>query len=392
MPWIDEEDEALVDLACRLVRQPSVLGGEDGVASIVAVEMELLGFDEVFRDPVGNVLGVVEGSSPGPVLLFDAHLDTVGIGRPESWTVGPFEGLVKGGRIWGRGSTDMKGALAAMIRAGGNLNRETLAGRLVVCGSIGEEQTEGTALKGVLESFCPDFVVIGEPSDLKLARGGRGRAEFILDVAGRPAHASSPELGKNAVLEAIRVIREVERLEMPRHDLVGAGVQCLTALVSDPFPAQSMVPGRCLMTYERRLVPGDTLEGVNADFEDCCRQAEVETTVELAEARVTTPTGQVLVSRKWYPPWETLMESPIVRGSVSALESVGLMRGISAYRFCTNAALTAGELGLPTVGYGPSREALAHVVDEYIEIDQLTASRVGYEAIARTLLSQGGPA
>ena len=285
----------------------------------------------------------------------------------------------------------MKGPLAAMVRAAGRLDRASLGGRLLVCGSVGEEQTEGTALEPVIEAFNPDLVLIGEPTDLKLARGGRGRAEFVLEVSGKPAHASTPHLGKNAVLEAARLISEIEKVPLPRHALVGSGTLCLTAMISDPCPAQSVLPSKCRITYERRLVPGDTLEQVKAEFKGCCRRAEVEARVDLVEAKVRTPTGRLLHSWKWYAPWECPVEAPIVRAAVAALESVGLENGVSAYQFCTNAAFTAGIRTLPTIGFGPSRESLAHVVDEHIEIDALIAGRLGYEAIARRLLDRDDP-
>jgi acetylornithine deacetylase/succinyl-diaminopimelate desuccinylase-like protein len=162
-------------------------------------------------------------------------------------------------------------------------------------------------------------------------------------------------------------------------------------MISNPYPAQSVLPSKCRITYERRLVPGDTLEQVKAEFERCCREAEVEATIELATAKVKTPTGRFLHSSKWYAPWECPLESPFVQASLAALESVGLQNGVSAYQFCTNAAFTAGIRTLPTVGFGPSRESLAHVVDEYIEIEALIAARRGYEAIASRMLDRDDP-
>ena len=203
--------ESLVALAQELVRCPSVLGDEGAVIDCAAEAMQSRGFDEVLRDEVGNLLGVVRGAKPGPVLLMDAHVDTVDVEPRAEWTQGPFSGEVVEDRLYGRGSSDMKGALAAMIEAAGALDRSELTGTVVVAATLGEETVEGACLReacSFLETLglAPDFVVIGEASELELVIAGRGRAEWLLEVAGVPCHASSPEQGKNAIFEMYKAM------------------------------------------------------------------------------------------------------------------------------------------------------------------------------------------
>ena len=126
--------QRIVGLARSLVRQPSVLGNEEGVARLVRGELEARGF-EVEADRVGNVIGVVRGSS-GPVFLFDAHMDTVDVSDESEWRYPPFEGRVEGDRLYGRGSSDMKGALAAMIEGLGSLTEVPVKGTLLLCASV----------------------------------------------------------------------------------------------------------------------------------------------------------------------------------------------------------------------------------------------------------------
>ena len=170
--------DALVEFAAVLVQTPSVLGNEAEVATAVSTEMERLGYDEVAIDSTGNAVGVVQGALEGPTILFDAHMDTVDVEPRESWSRDPFSGAVQDGKLYGRGSSDMKGALAAMVYAAARLDRSRMAGRVVVSASVGEEIVEGLALKRVMDRHRPDYVVIGESSDLNLVRAGRGRAEF----------------------------------------------------------------------------------------------------------------------------------------------------------------------------------------------------------------------
>jgi putative selenium metabolism hydrolase len=380
-------DDALIEMARALVRIPSVLGDEKRVAELVADEMRRLGFDTVEIDATGNAVGVVEGSAAGRTLLCDAHMDTVDVLPREAWRHDPFGGEIEGDRIYGRGSSDMKGALAAMVHAAAGLDRERLAGRVVVSASVGEELIEGAALRDVMERHSPDYVVIGEASELDLVRAGRGRAELVLETKGEPAHASTPRLGVNAVHLMTRVIEQIERLEMPTHPFVGSGVMCLTDMISVPYPAHSVVPSGCRATYERRLLPGETKDGLMTELEAACARAGAEdTAIRLATAEYETYTGVVWSEPKWYDPWELAEGHELVQGALAGLRSAGLDPKMASYQFCTNGAYSAGTAGVPTIGFGPSRETLAHVVDEYVEISQLIEARRGYTAIAEAVL------
>ena len=382
------DNEALVRFASELVGIPSVLGGEGPVAERAAQEMRRLGYEHLGIDRFGNVSGAITGESEGPTLLLDAHLDTVDVIPSESWSREPFGGKVEGGRLYGRGASDMKGAMAAMVHGVAALDREALSGRVVVVGSVGEEQVEGAALCQVMEREDPDFVVIGEASELDLVRGGRGRAEMVVTTHGAPSHASTPDQGDNAVHKMERVSAEIQRLEMREHEFLGRGVMCLTDIISIPYPAHSVVPSGCRATWERRLLPGETEEGLMAEMKAACERAgAADTSVELAFTDYRTDTGIEWRQPKWFPPWELEADHPLVTRSLEGLRGIGQTPDLAGYRFCTNAAHSAGVANVATVGYGPSREDLVHIIDEYLEIDQLTAAADGYRAIAQALLA-----
>ena len=386
-PYVD--DNALISLTRDLVQIPSLLGDEHRVAERVLAEMRLLGFDEVDLDEAGNAVGVLAGAADGPTLLFDAHMDTVDVMPRGEWSHDPFGGEVVDGRLHGRGSSDMKGALAAMVHAVGMLDRETLAGRVVVSASVGEELIEGAALRAVMQRQGADFVVIGEASSLDLVRAGRGRVEFVITTRGIPAHASSPRRGVNAVHVMRAVIEEIERLPMPSDAFIGEGVMCLTDIISVPHPAHSVVPSACRATYERRLLPGETQEEVTAAMhEACARAGHPGTEIELALTDYTSYTGVHWRQPKWFAPWQMEEESEFVQKALAGLRQAGLDPALSSYQFCTNGAYSAGYAGIPTIGFGPSHEELAHVVDEYIELDQLAAACRGYAGIATAVLAR----
>lgn len=380
-------DRRLVELTSELVRAPSVLGDEGEAAKIAAAAMRDLGFDEVEIDGSGNAVGVVRGDAAGPTILLDAHMDTVDVMPRDAWTRDPFGGEVDGGRVWGRGASDMKGALAAMICAVGSLDRSSVRGSAVVSASVLEETLEGRALREVMDRHEPDFVVIGEASGLDLVRAGRGRAEFVLEARGVPSHASTPSRGVNAVHRMIDAVREIETLPMVSDSFVGSGVMCLTDIVSEPYPAHSVVPSGCRATYERRLVPGETLDGTRAELTAACERAgAADTEISLAMARVTTYTGIEWTEPKWLSPWEMAHDHALVQRALAGLRKASLDPGLSSYQFCTNAAYSIGVAGIPTIGFGPSTEALAHVVDEYLEIADLVAACAGYRYIVESVL------
>lgn len=375
---------ALIEFLQALVRLPSPAGEERAVVECAAAEMRRLGFDQVFVDENGSLVGIVDGAQPGPTLLFDGHCDTVGVAPGISWQHDPFGAAIEDGRMYGRGTSDMKGAIAAMIHAAGAVDCTRLAGRVVVSVSVMEEVLEGAALRTVMERTQPDFVVIGEATDLDLVHGGRGRAEIQLEAVGRPAHSSTPHLGDNAVLKMLPAIQAIQELSLPSDPLLGPAIMALTDIISEPYPAYSVLPSRCRVTYDRRLLAGETPEGVLAELRALPALQDIGVTI--AQGEHQTYTGAVLRGLKFLPAWKLSPEDPFVAAALAGLRSAGLDLQLGAYRFCTNAAYSAGTAHVPTIGFGPGVESLAHVVDEYVEVDQVLAAARGYVGMTEFVL------
>jgi putative selenium metabolism hydrolase len=379
-------DDRLIAFTQALVRCPSLPGQEGPVTDLVAREMRELRYDEVSIDANGSAVGLIHGARPSPTLLLDAHTDTVGIAPGIPWSRDPFGGHIEQGMLYGRGAVDMKGALAAMVHGAASADRRRIAGRVAVSASVLEELLEGAALHAVMDAVRPDFVVIGEPSSLKLVHGGRGRAEIHLETAGRPAHSSTPHLGRSAVLDMIRVIQVMEQTPMPVHPVLGPAVQALTDIISDPYPGVSTVPSRCCATYDRRLLVGDAAEEILDGILSHPALADIDLRAVIGEGQHRTYTGALLAGRKWLPAWLLPREHPFVRSAAAGLTAAGLAPEFDVYRFCTNAAYSAGTAGVPTVGFGPGEEGQAHRVDEHLELSALLVARDGYRGIVETVL------
>jgi putative selenium metabolism hydrolase len=267
-------------------------------------------------------------------------------------------------------------------------------GRIIVSASIAEELVEGTALLEIARRERPDFVIIGEATALNIARGQRGRAEIVIEIHGRPTHSSQPEFGINAADAMVDVVRTLRDLVPPRHATLGAGILVLTDIKSEPYPALSVVPDRCVATFDRRTLPGETEESVLAPVRAAVERAlagsGATATVRIAEDDFDSYSGAHLVAPNFAPAWFFTEDEPIVRRALHGLSAAGINAELSHYAFCTNGSGTAGRLGVPTIGFGPGDEELAHRVDEYIEIADLERAARGYAAIALALLEGEG--
>ena len=361
-----------------LVRTPSPSGREGDVAALVRAEMERLGYD-VEVDELGNVVGTLD-AGPGPCVLFDAHIDTVGVTDPAAWSADP-AGELRDGRLYGRGSTDMKGPLAALIH--GAAAAPLRSGRVVVSASIAEEMIEGFATVAVARRARPDVAVICEPSSRRVVVGQRGRAELIVEVDGRPSHSSRPDLGVNAVDAMADVLRAARELELPSHPELGQAILVATDVISRPFPALSVLPDRCTATFDRRTLPGEgeaeVLEPLRAAVGAAVAPHGATGRVEIGVDRFDAYTGAPVEAPNFAPAWYTGADAPVAR---TALDALGAEPGL--WVFCTNGSATAA-LGIATIGYGPGDETLAHRVDEHIELDELHAGARGYAALAAAL-------
>lgn len=381
----------VAEFALRLVRVPSPSGQEEGVARLVREEMTRLGF-EVDVDDWGNVTGSID-AGPGPCVLLDAHMDTVGVTQPDDWHHHPW-GERSGDRLYGRGAMDMKGPLAAAVYGIASLRGRLARGKVVVAATVAEELVEGPALLHVAERIRPDYVVICEATSLKVARGQRGRAEVRIEAFGRPTHSSRPDLGVNAAQAMVDIVLALRTIRPPSHDVLGEGILVFTDIKSEPYPGLSVVPDFCAATFDRRTLPGETeddvLAPVRKSIEGALAGGRATASAMIAHDDFQTYTGERVSALNFAPAWFFDNDSAIVVAATTGLTGAGIATELSHYAFCTNGSGTAGRLNIPTIGFGPGQEDLAHRVDEHIEVADLASGAQGYAAIAAQLTRAHG--
>ena len=370
----------------ELVRIESLSGEEEAVASVVMREMAALGFDEVHRDELGSVVGLIHASrgTGGSRLLFDAHMDVVPAIEPETWRFPPFSGERAEDRIWGRGATDIKGSLAAMVVALGSVPRGDLSGTVVVSASVGEERIEGLAVSHVLERFAAGAAVICEPTGLRIGLGHRGRASLVLEAAGRAAHTSRPENGINAVYRLVEAIGRIRNMPRRADELLGWGHIELVEVSSQPFPGSAMVPYHATARFDRRLVRGETRASVLGEMRAALAGLE-GISVRLHEGALRCHTGRSFTVEAFHPGWAIGSDSEFARRAAHALDHAGLAHDVFYAPYSTNGTATGGVAGIPTLVYGAGEIDVAHAVNESVAVAELTLAVRGYQALARGL-------
>ncbi len=375
----------------ELVRIPSLSTHEGAVAARLAEEMQRVGFSQVWTDRIGNVVGRV-GTGSGPKLVFDGHMDVVDVGNLERWSHPPYDGVIERGVLYGRGSCDMKGGLAAMVYAVGALQDAgvQLAGDLYMVGVVQEEPCEGLGMQVLVEEegIQPDYVVLGEPSDLQVRLGHRGRVEMQVQVQGRAAHASSPGLGSNAIHNAARLIFGIELLapRLANDPFLGQGTVAVTEIESQAA-SRNAVPDCCTFYIDRRLTLGETERRAVAEIQNIIKTEEIDAEVGVTEYQTTSYAGYRCRVRNVFPAWAMPQDHPLVQATVrSVRETLGYRPRLSPWSFSTDGTYTAGVANIPTIGFGPGEERYAHTQAEQIRLnDVVDAARV-YARLAVELL------
>lgn len=389
-----EQEGNVIDLCRKLIKAPSYSGHEDKVSEILSDYFKANKFDDVVIDKYGNTIGVLKGKYPGKKILFDGHMDTVPVQNEAEWTHKPFEAEIADGKIYGRGTTDMKGALAAMANAAvlfANATNHDFTGEIYVAGVVHEECFEGVAARSISDIVKPDYVVIGEASHLNLKVGQRGRGEVKVETFGVPAHSANPEKGINAVYGMCKVVDAIRKITPPHHDVLGDGILELTDIKSSPYPGASVVPEYCMATYDRRLLVGETKESVLSPIEEVLdrlmkEDPKLKAKVSFATGEETCYTGNKIEGERFFPGWLFDQNETYIQDVLKTLRDMGFHPEITQYNFCTNGSHYAGEAGIRTIGMGPSIESLAHTIDEYVEIDQLLKVTECYYGIMKALL------
>ncbi len=372
---------------CAIPSMDSQIGP---VGERIAVEMRQLSYAEVRFDKMGNILGRI-GNGPR-VIVYDSHIDTVGIGDRSAWHWDPFAGKVENGVLYARGACDEKGSTPGMVY-GLALARDLglLDGWTAYYFGNMEEWCDGIAPNSFVEidpKVRPDVVVIGEPTRMQVYRGHKGRVEMKVTAKGRSAHAASNHLGDNAIYKLLPIMAGIRDLEphLGDHEFLGHG----KITVSDmqvQTPSINAVPDAATILIDRRLTFG---EDKNTAIEQVRNliPPEQRTAITVEELFYNEPsyTGFVLPVDKYFPAWAYDEAHPLVQAGQQARQLIGLPAAPSGkWDFSTNGTYWAGKAGIPAIGFGPGDEITAHTVDDSVSLDDLVKATEFYALLPALL-------
>ncbi len=369
---------------CAIPSMESMIGP---VGERIQQEMRTLGYDEARFDMMGNTIGRI-GNGP-KVLVYDSHIDTVGVGDKETWPWDPFVGKVEEGVLYARGACDEKGSTPGMIY-GLSIARDLglLKDYTVYYFGNMEEWCDGIAPNAFVDvdpKVRPDFVVIGEPTRMNVYRGHKGRIELKVTASGRSAHAAVHYLGDNAVYKMISIINSIRELDrrfrfgMGSHPVLGhASVVVTDAAVRTN--SLNAVPDQFTIFLDRRITLNeshdeviDLIKGLIPDY--------LWDEIKVEELYYDTPsyTGFVFPLPKYFPAWLAEEKHPLVRAGQGTIEDLwGEPRPLGTWEFSTNGTYWAGKAGIPSIGFGPGDEKDAHSPTEHVSLDDVVTATEFY--------------
>jgi putative selenium metabolism hydrolase len=381
-----ELEKELIEFAQQLVQLKSYSGQEKEIIKLVEKKMLALGFDEVTIDQMGNVLGRMGRGTKS--ILFDSHVDTVEVNDESEWDVPPFSGIILNGRLHGRGSVDMKSSAAASIYAAVLAKKQGLIeGKAVyVSCTVFEEDCDGENLKHLFKelNWRPDFVVICEPSNNIIALGHKGKAQISIKTQGVSAHGAAPEKGVNAIYEMAEIIQRVEKRnkELMKNGKVRGTL--VMSKVSSVSASLNAVPSECEAYLDRRMIPGETKEGIKQEIDEIIKGKNATWQVGILHRKSWT--GMEINYEPFHLAWKIEAHHPLAQACIAAYtESFGNKpTHFEFWDFSTN-AVTPVSLGIPTIGFGPGDHKMAHMRNESCEVRQIVEASSFYARLVEKI-------
>lgn len=351
-----------------LIAIPGESCGEKGVINRIAEEMEMLGFDKIEIDGMGNILGYM---GTGETLIgYDAHIDTVGLGELSNWDFDPYKGYETEEEIGGRGASDQLGGIVSAtygVKIMKDLGLLSDKYTVLVTGTVQEEDCDGLCWQYIYneDKVKPEFVVITEPTNGNIYRGQRGRMEIRVEVKGISCHGSAPERGDNAIYKMADILQEIRVLNDNLHydEFLGKG----TVTVSEIFfnsPSRCAVADMCAISLDRRLTDGETYQSALEEVSNLPFVKKYKAEVSMYKYERPSYTELVYPTDCYFPTWVIPEDAPATKAMVEAYKGMYGEPKVDKWTFSTNGVSIMGRFGIPCIGFGPGKEEEAHAPNE----------------------------
>ncbi len=376
----------------KLIQEPGFSTQEKKRVQLLKKMCERAGMQDLRIDGLGSLLGRVGKGKK--VLVFDAHIDTVGVGDPAQWKLPPHSGLVRDGLVHGRGASDQLGGAASMLTAARILKELSYDGEYSVWFAFTtiEEDCDGLCWKYLIEEekFRPEYAVSTEPTNCRLYRGHRGRMEMQIDIKGVSCHGSAPDRGDSAAYKAARAALAIEKLNAGLKDdgdgFLGKGTITVSQMKVQG-PSQCAVPDEAMLYCDRRLTWGEDDTLAIAQVEKALADANVDNfAVKMPEYSRPAYTGRVYTQELYFPTWRIPFDHPLVQAGIDAHKSLyGVAPTVDKWTFSTNCVAICGRHDIPCIGFGPGKESWAHAPNEVNRIEDLQKCSAFYAGLPYAL-------
>jgi putative selenium metabolism hydrolase len=368
-----------------LIRIPGEGCHEKEVISRIKKEMNILGFDKIKIDELGNILGFMGHGKR--IIAFDGHVDTVGVGELCNWEFDPYQGFENDEVIGGRGASDQRGGIVSAVYGAKIMKDLKLIPEnttILVVGSVQEEECEGLCWQHIVteEGIRPEFVVLTEPTDGNIYRGHRGRMDIRVEVKGVSCHGSAPERGINAIYSMSEIIQELQQLNTRLKDdpFLGKGTLAVTQIFYNS-PSRCAIADMCSISIDRRLTMGEDKITAITQIQNLPSIQRHKASVTIDYYTLPSWTGKIYETENYFPTWITPEEHP---ACVAVMDTHHKLYGptkIGKWTFSTNGVAIMGLYDIPCVGFGPGREREAHAPNEKTWKADLVKSAAVYAAI-----------
>ncbi|WP_300359058.1 YgeY family selenium metabolism-linked hydrolase [Fusobacterium sp.] len=374
----------IIDFTKKFIQIKSFTGKEAEATKLVANKMKELGYDEVTIDSYGSVLGRI--GSGKTKILYDAHIDVVEAKDEAEWKYPPFAAEIHDNIIYGRGTVDTKSSVISMIYAGYLVKKLNLCKdkTIYISASVMEEDFDGELLyRAIKENNLElDYVIIGEPSNLQIALGHRGRSMYKITTLGVSAHGSAPEKGDNAIYKMAKILERIENKQKEFDKLEGEKGSIVVSNIEARTASLNAVPDMCTIYIDRRLAMGETEDKVNKEMASFIEGIDAKYEIYIAEG--VSQTGKEVTLRTFMPAWEISKENYLTQVAIKSYEECfNAEAPLFKWPFSTNGFATNGEIKVPTIGFGPGNLKLAHMKDERCHIDDLYKTIIFYSSVAK---------
>lgn len=375
----------IIEFAQSLVRIKSITGNEKEVANAVKSKMQELGYDEILTSRLGDIIGIM--GSAKMKILFDSHMDTVEVVDESAWSFSPFLATINDGKIYGRGTSDMKASIASSVYAGFFAKKLGFCKdkQVIISASVMEEDFDSYALGELIDEFKFDinYAVICEPSDQKIALGHRGRAMIIIDTFGISAHGSTPEFGKNAVYEMNKIIKRVEELNERFYQIKGEHGSVVLSRIECESASLNAVPPKATIYLDRRLCLGEDKNTIELELKELIKDTNATYRIDFAKG--VSYTNEEFEMEIFFKAWESNQDSHLSKALGDAFrEQMKQEPTYFKWPFATNGFATT-KREIPTIGFGAGNIKSCHQLDEYCEVEEIVNASGIYANLIKNL-------